>query len=167
MNNNIHIKKATESDLQEIVDLLHQVWDETYTVMIPNHIIEHIKSDWLTAEKINEQISNNNIIFNIATNSEKIIGVLTADCSAEKCHLNRLYILSDYQRNGIGKQLLNSLINNYRFDEVEIFVEEENKKAINFYKKQNFIEIDRDKVVVEDFEILCLKMVLTNNNTSA
>ncbi len=54
-------------------------------------------------------------------------------------------VLDRFQHNGIGLKLLDYVIKNTDATKIMLEVNENNKKALNFYKKNKFIEINRRK----------------------
>lgn len=60
-------------------------------------------------------------------------------------HINHFVVDENYRRQGVGKALWNK-VENYvdreGFEEIELFVTNSNKDAVNFYMKRNF-EVER------------------------
>jgi ribosomal protein S18 acetylase RimI-like enzyme len=62
--------------------------------------------------------------------------------------LNKLYVMPDLQRSGVGRALLDFAINEFDIKTLRLQVNRQNYKAINFYFKYGFI-IEK----VADFDI--------------
>jgi ribosomal protein S18 acetylase RimI-like enzyme len=154
----IEIRKAKDAEALEIKELLSIVWDNTYKEIIPEKIIDEIKSTWHSIQNIRNQIIDENIIFNLAAENNKIVGILTAFAKDNKYYLSRLYILPSFQRKGIGKKLLNNLMSTHNINEIELEVEEGNEKGIKFYLNEGFIKTGFSKVEIMDFELKNLIM---------
>ena len=154
----ITIRKAKEDDILEIKELLSIVWDNTYKDLIPEKIIDEIKSSWHKVENLRTQIINGNTVFNIAEENNKIVGILTAMRKDNKYYLSRLYVLPNFQRKGIGKKLLNNLIITNKVKEIELEVEEGNEKGIKFYNNEGFIKIGNNTEKIMNFELKSLIM---------
>ncbi|MEK7433703.1 MAG: GNAT family N-acetyltransferase [Cyanobacteriota bacterium] len=149
----IKIRKAKEEEASEIKDLLSLVWDVTYKNIIPEDVIEEIKSVGHKIENLKTQILNENVIFNIAEENNKIVGILTASKKDSKYHLKRLYVLPNNQNKGIGKKLLDTLIFTDEINEIELEVEQKNENAIKFYTKEGFIQTGQYVDTILDFEL--------------
>ena len=132
---------------------MSKVWNDTYKDIIPQKVIEEITSSWHSIENLKNQIIDKNTIFKIAEENKKIVGLLTAKNSNNKYYLSRLYVLPNHQRKGIGKELLNNLIISNNVKEIELEVEEENKKGLEFYKKEGFIIIGNNTEYINNFEL--------------
>lgn len=155
---NVKIRKAKDHEAPEIKALLIIVWDDTYKDIIPEKIIDEIKSSWHSIQNIRNQITDEKTIFNIAEENNKIVGILTAIEKDNKYYLNRLYVLPGFQRKGIGKMLLNNLIITNNVKEIALEVEEENEKGIGFYINEGFIKIGTNKEKIMDLEFRNLIM---------
>jgi len=77
----------------------------------------------------------------VAQDDEKIIGFCIAEKEEEKNRIQAIYVLPEYQRNGIGKQLMEKALVWCRNDrDIFVHVVRYNTKAIVFYKKIGFTE---------------------------
>jgi ribosomal protein S18 acetylase RimI-like enzyme len=73
-----------------------------------------------------------------------VAGVITALEKDDAIVVNRLYVRPQYQRRGIGLQLLESSYRAFRAARrVRLAVEAENRKGIAFYAKHGFREAGR------------------------
>lgn len=80
--------------------------------------------------------------------------------------IERIYVLKEFQGKKVGQLLYNKAIEvaqERHADFVWLGVWEENHKAINFYKKNGFIEFDQHKFVLGDDEQTDLMMKLVLN----
>lgn len=68
-------------------------------------------------------------------------GILVGFLGYAEENLEMLFIHNDFRRKGIGKQLLDFALCNYKITNVE--VNEQNIQAINFYKKEGFEVFNR------------------------
>lgn len=108
-----------------------------------SHIDAKIFGDnpWNYEQWINErEFSHITIAKN---NQDEIIGYISFSHSIDEMELRKIAVISQYQNKGLGSLLMKILLKESKRKNVEkIFldVEVENKKAICFYKKWNFIE---------------------------
>jgi len=157
MRQEITITQAKEENALEIKVLLSNVWEDTYKNIFPANVIKTITTEWHSIENLRTQIVDDNTVFNIAVHNNHIIGIISAQKLDHKHYLSRLYILSEYQRKGIGKMLLHHLIDTTDIKELVLEVETDNIKAQEFYYKEGFTLLGNNSIVVEQFEIKTLK----------
>jgi ribosomal protein S18 acetylase RimI-like enzyme len=109
------IRKATSSDTPGIAKVQVDSWRSTYKGIIPNDFLDSLSYDKQEA-KWNELIKNRKTITFVAENPLKqIIGFATGGPErtgkySYESELYAIYILKEYQRKGIGKQLIQGLI---------------------------------------------------------
>lgn len=150
---NLIIKKAIEKDLEKISEILTKTWDNTYKSILPSEVISHIKSNWHNKENLKKQLNSSSIIFNMIEIDNISIGILTVKIKDKNFHISRLYVLPEFQGQGVGKYTINNLINKYEIDEITLDVEISNKNAINFYKNLGFKIEKSDSININGFEL--------------
>ena len=74
-----------------------------------------------------------------------IKGFVEVENHFEITDIINIAVLDRFQHNGIGLKLLDYVIKNTDATKIMLEVNENNKKALNFYKKNKFIEINRRK----------------------
>ena len=74
-----------------------------------------------------------------------IKGFIQIEKHFEIIDIINIAVKEDFQHLGIGEALINFIISNYNVEKIMLEVRESNVKAINFYKKNGFIEINRRK----------------------
>ena len=138
------IDRATVQDVTTIKELLRETWHDTYASLLPKAAIETITSRWHATELLTEQVQNPETYFAIARDGGAVVGVLTARKQDDAVVVARLYVRPQYQRRGIGRQLLES---SYRAfvdaRRVRLNVEAANWKGVAFYAKEGFRETAR------------------------
>jgi ribosomal protein S18 acetylase RimI-like enzyme len=80
--------------------------------------------------------------------------------------IERIYVLSDFQGKGIGRQLLEKAIQmakEKKASYIWLGVWEENKRAIQFYKKNGFIAFDEHYFMLGDDKQTDIMMKLMVN----
>ena len=138
------IERAAAQDVPTIKEVLRAAWHDTYASLLPKAAIESITSQWHAPELLTEQIQNPEIYFAIARDGAVVAGVITARKQDDAIVVGRLYVLPQYQRRGIGRQLLESSYGAFRgAQRVRLTVEAENRKGVSFYAKQGFRETAR------------------------
>jgi ribosomal protein S18 acetylase RimI-like enzyme len=139
-----HIERATVDDVPMIKEVLRETWQDTYERLLPKAAIETVTSQWHAPELLTEQIRNPDVYFAIARDGKVVAGVITARENDDAIVVDRLYVRPQYQRRGIGLQLLESSYRAFRTAQTaRLAVEAENRKGIAFYAKHGFRETGR------------------------
>jgi len=112
----MEIRKAKASDARGIIDVNVKTWCTTYTNIIPNEILQHRVDAMEESIKKCEQTveADDNVL--VAIQNEKIVGIAsygkTKTLSDESAgELYSIYVLKEYQGQGIGEQLFNKIKN--------------------------------------------------------
>lgn len=74
--------------------------------------------------------------------NDQIVAFCTIGFYDQKVILYNVGVQSNYRRQGYGSQLICEIINQYPSKEIFLFVEKNNRPAINLYRKFNFEYID-------------------------
>jgi ribosomal protein S18 acetylase RimI-like enzyme len=145
---NIQIVIPTINDAKGVVEMQKASWVDTYTSPQNGILKEDIEnkfdknfdnriSSW--SETINKcQSPDHYDKMWIAKDGVKIIAFIVAH-KKDSANSLGVYVLSEYQRNGLGQQLVNLALD-WLGEEKEIRLEcvAYNQKAINFYQKNGF-----------------------------
>ena len=129
--NDLEIKKMTLEDLEEIAPILETDFDNFWNYNI-------IKS---------ELLNENSTLF-IAKKSSSIVAFAGIWQVVDIMHLNDIVVAKKFRNQGIGKTLLNYIINytqKQNINELTLEVRQDNLPAINLYKHFNFKTIGERK----------------------
>lgn len=138
----IHLAKV--QDVPMISEVLRETWHDTYATLLPKAAIETITSQWHAPALLTQQVQNPAIYFAIARVGGAVVGLVTARKQDDAVVVGRLYVRPQYQRRGIGRQLLESSYHAFVDARiVRLTVEAENRKGVAFYAKEGFREIAR------------------------
>lgn len=158
---NIEIKRADISNLEDIQELNHQLFELEF-----NNFDPYLKVGW-TFEKEGKDyftdMLNNEIVY-IALTENKIVGYLAGSVNIQNSYVTKslaevdnMFILENYRKYGIGSKLMNEFkqycIKN-SIEELKVTASAKNSNAIKFYKKNGFNE----------FEITLKQDLKLNNN---
>lgn len=108
----INIRKGFPEDLEEITYVNRKTWKTTYPNIIDQDFLDKLplsmpKED---LEKKKKEITEGKSNYIVAEDGEKIIGMLKyskADQENDTAEIKALYILKEYQKQGIGKKMVN------------------------------------------------------------
>jgi ribosomal protein S18 acetylase RimI-like enzyme len=151
MSNSIRICIVQKNEIDQLIKLSIETFCETFSgVNTEENIHKYIQSS-LNSNKILSEISNPNSIFYFAKIKDEIVGYFkinlldaqTENMGNDSIELERIYILKEFQRKGIGQDLIQFVIDyasSISKNEIWLGVWSENYSAIEFYKKLGFIE---------------------------
>ena len=155
------IREATINDVETIKQLAHDVWWPTYSSILAGDQIDFMLADRYSTEALTKQIANEEQTFLLLTKDETPLA-FAAYSPDEKdpdvYRLHKLYSLPATQGKGVGKALLNAVIDRVRAagkKVLELNVHRQNP-ALGFYQKMGFviayeIDIPFDKYVLNDY----------------
>lgn len=149
MEKHIVIRTPLPEDARGIVTVLYKTWLATYPN--PDHGIttEDIEESYkhsFSEESIKKQQENLRSIPKhhtrvIATDGDVVVGTAMMVRNEDTNQLKTIYVLPEYQGNGIGTLLWNELA--ACIDPTKdtiVHVADYNQRAINFYKKLGFVD---------------------------
>ena len=152
MMSDILYRIATEEDCYAIAKLKGIIWNTTYQGIYSDEALAGY--DVVKNEKIFQQIVNNpEIELYVATDRDKIIGFMTCGRPYKpfrhyKQEIGLLYILKEYQRQGIGSSFFDiarEQVKEAGYGEFFVGVNSRNINAIDFYTYMGGKVIDADE----------------------
>ena len=135
---NIEIKKLELKDIEYLIDLDHKIFDD-YWKNSSASFEETMKS------------CNNNYLFKSKTKNE-LNGYAILGETRRFTYLQRIGIIKSFQGNGLGENLLNSVIQfslNKKFINIKLNTQNDNVSALNLYKKKDFEISPRKRVIMK------------------
>lgn len=158
---NIEIRELTINDIVELQKISRQTFHETFAALNSEENMAKYLEEELSIEKLTAELKNTNSAFYFAVSNGKVIGYLKLNFGESQTELKeqksveieRIYVLKEFQGQHIGQLLYNKAIQVARQKNAEyvwLGVWEENIKAINFYKKNGFIEFDKHIFILGD-----------------
>ncbi|NUN08228.1 MAG: GNAT family N-acetyltransferase [Ignavibacteriaceae bacterium] len=170
------IISVTPDDLPTLRDIAIQTFSETFS---PHNTEENI-SKYLEREfseqKLAPQLTDNNSEFYFAVSGPKVIGFLkintggaqTEIMDGNALEIERIYVLKEYHGKNIGQLLFEKAVDiarKQKADFIWLGVWEKNHRALNFYKKNGFVEFGKHTFRMGDEEQtdLLMKLELKKN----
>ena len=154
-NLNYIIRLACDNDCLELSKLKHTVWSENYCGIYSDEKIDNFDFEKNRLKFLNI-ISNPNVNLYVVEDNKKIVGYMSCGMPYRpykdyKQEIGLLYLLKEYQKKGIGKELFNIAYNEIKENGYNDFFISCNKYNINaqeFYKKMGGIidKIDDDNI---------------------
>ncbi|QHI39112.1 Spermidine/spermine N(1)-acetyltransferase [Kordia antarctica] len=153
----IQIRKATIDDINLIADIGKTTFLETYLVNTPKTDVESFIEKAFNLNTLAEELRNPTIEYYLLYADKIVIGyakiILDTTnpniASQRITKLDRFYVLKEFHGQNVGSKLFKYTIEaskKYQQQGMWLYVWIENKRAINFYTKNNF-----KKVGVYDF----------------
>ncbi len=146
---NLSFRKANIADVELISKLAEKIWKQHYISIISAEQIEYMLQKMYSKESLINQI-NSGHEFTIVLNNNISLGYISLSSMDSKNYfLHKFYIDIDKQNMGIGSKLFDYILSQIpNAISIELTVNRQNFKAINFYFKKGFSIKD-----VADFDI--------------
>lgn len=169
------IKRVVSSDIHQLVKIGRQTFYETFAAGNTEADMEKYLDENFSVNKLNAELSNINSEFYFALLNDNIVGYLKLNLGDAQTELKdnstleieRLYVLKEYQGINFGQLLFDKALQiakQHHVDYVWLGVWELNIRAINFYKKNGFVEFDQHIFKVGDDEQTDIMMRLKLND---
>jgi ribosomal protein S18 acetylase RimI-like enzyme len=150
----ICIKLVTINDIGQLQKISRQTFYETFSEGNTEENIAKYLEEGFSVTKLTSELSNNDAQFYFATLEDNTIGYLKLNFGQAQTELQddkaleieRIYVLKEFHGKGVGQLLYDKAIQIAKqksADYVWLGVWEENPRAINFYKKNGFVEFDK------------------------
>ena len=123
----LKIEKMTSSHIEEIANLEKECFS----------------SPW-SADGLKSELDNNFARFYVAFSGEKIAGYIGSHNVLGEVYITNVAVFSEFRRNGIGKTLVEFLVNEMKkenADFVTLEVRKSNLNAISLYEKCGFEKV--------------------------
>lgn len=151
---NIAIKRVTFDDITALQKIGRQTFFETFSDSNSEQNMKQYLEDGFSIKKLTEELGNSDSEFYFAVYDERVIGYLKLNYGTSQTELKneasleieRIYVLQEYHGKKVGQILYEKAIqvaHDKQVNYVWLGVWEENPRAINFYKKNDFIEFDK------------------------
>lgn len=149
----IKIKEVTIIDIDRLQKIGRQTFSETFSAVNSEENMINYLADGFSIEKLSAEMNDVNSEFYFAWCNDEVIGYLKLNFGNSQTELKenkaleieRIYVLKEYHGKNIGQLLYDRAIEvatQKGAEYIWLGVWEENPRAINFYKKNGFIEFD-------------------------
>ncbi|TRZ35935.1 GNAT family N-acetyltransferase [Niallia circulans] len=147
----ITIKKCTVEDVNMLQEISYETFNETFKDQnTPENMTAYLVVAF-TIEKLKTELKNTSSHFFFVFVNTEIAGYLKVNIDdaqseamgAESLEVERIYVKSQYQKLGLGKQLFNKALDVSRQlnkKKIWLGVWEKNENAIAFYKRIGFVQ---------------------------
>ncbi|MBU3660236.1 MAG: GNAT family N-acetyltransferase [Flavobacteriales bacterium] len=150
----ISIQKISLNNLETLQAISSLTFYETFAEVNTKENMSNYLENELSLEKLRLELSNPFSEFYFAYCKKEVIGYLkinfesaqTEQKTANSLEIERIYVRKEYLGKNIGQSLLEAAFQIARAKDLEnvwLGVWEENKRAIRFYEKNDFIAFDK------------------------
>lgn len=166
------IKKIGLSEIQELQKIGRQTFSETFASDNSEENMNEYLEDKFSIETLTTELTDPNSEFYFAYTDDTVLGYLKVNFAASQTELKdkngleieRIYVLKDFHGHKIGQILYDKAVEIAKdadLNYVWLGVWEENHRALNFYRKNGFVEFDKHIFKLGDDEQTDLLMKLT------
>lgn len=147
----INIKKCTLKDLHQLQEISYETFNETFKDQnSPENMIAYLERAF-NLNQLEKELSNISSEFFFVYFDNEVAGYLkinsndaqSEEMGVEALEIERIYIKTKFQKHGLGKYLLNKVMEiamERHKKEIWLGVWEKNENAIAFYKKMGFVQ---------------------------
>ena len=147
------------NDLHELRELSINTFYETFAPMNTAEDMENYLATSFEEAKFRRELSDSNTEFFFVYSGEELAGYMKLNEAPSQSDVNdktsleieRIYVLSKYQGEGLGALLMDKAISTARERSKEYIwlgVWEKNEKALAFYKKHGFYKIGEHSFII-------------------
>ncbi|MBB6609980.1 GNAT family N-acetyltransferase [Pontibacter sp. Tf4] len=167
----INIKKATIDDINQLQKIGRQTFSETFSAGNSEENMAKYLEEGFSLEKLTTELNDPGSEFYFALLNKDVIGYLKLNFGQSQTELKdnkaleieRIYVLKEFHGKKVGQLLYEKALEIARQKQVDyvwLGVWEENPRAINFYKKNGFVEFDKHIFKLGDDEQTDIMMKL-------
>ena len=163
----ITIKPMETSEEIEMKSRVHwQTWREAYDEILPAEFQEQMTLD--KCRFYSQKYPENTLI---ASDDAKVVGFVSygdfQDSATIAGEIFALYVLKDYYGKGVGQQLMQAAFAALdAYQEIVVWVLEDNKRAIAFYEKMGFVFDGQEKVIDLGKAVKEKRLIYSKNSNS-
>ena len=150
----IIVRKVVLDDINQLQEIGRETFYETFSAGNTEENMKKYLEEGFSIEKLTREINDINSEIYFAELDNKVIGYLKLNFGESQTELKnskaleieRIYVSKDFHGKRVGQLLYEKAMqvaNDRKVDNVWLGVWEENPRAINFYKKNGFVEFDK------------------------
>lgn len=152
--NGINIKMVAPDEVDILTKISRKTFSETFSSMnTPEDMAQYLNEQFST-DKLTKELKNKNSEFYFVRQGSRVIGYLKVNFGRAQTELKeeksveieRIYVLREFQGKHAGQLLYQQAIQiakQKNADYIWLGVWEKNERAIDFYKKNGFVEFDK------------------------
>lgn len=150
----LNLRKISIDDITSLIKISKQTFIETFSSENSNENMVAYLENQFSIETLKNELTNPNTEFYFAELNKAVIGYLKVNFGNSQTEIKnentleieRIYVLEEFHGKKIGQQLFTKAVEiakKKKVDFIWLGVWEHNRKAIQFYTKNGFIEFDK------------------------
>jgi ribosomal protein S18 acetylase RimI-like enzyme len=155
------VRTAAERDLAKVSELLSETWHATYDALYGAEKVSEIAARWHSVTALKARLERKDSEFVVADDGKALAGMGYAAMAKDRpktAILHQLYVLPQYQREGIGRDMFAELETCFPdAEKMQLHIEKDNLPAVSFYERLGFEKIGE---TVDDFAVGIAMLVL-------
>jgi len=174
----IIIKKVTLNDLDRLQKSSRQTFSETFAAKNTEENMRKYLEEGFSTKKLTDELNNKESAFYFAELNGEVVGYIKLNSGQSQTELKdetaleieRIYVLKEFHGKNVGQLLYQKAVDIAREKDVDyvwLGVWEENERAINFYRKNGFVEFDKHIFKLGEDEQTDIMMKLKLKDTIA
>lgn len=138
------VRLARPEDLDGVLDVGRETWNATYVPLAGEAYVRKVLALWWTADGMLAAIAERRVW--VAEIDGQIVGMAMYGTNDRTVDIWKLYVRPDFQGQGIGTSLLNSVLDATRHstDSVVLAYMDGNEGTRAFYDRRGFVETHRE-----------------------
>ncbi|MDP3488400.1 MAG: GNAT family N-acetyltransferase [Bacillota bacterium] len=142
------IRKAQAADIPAVQTVARVAWEHTYKDIMKPATRSYFLDEFYNYDALAKALSVQPGGIWVAEQEGKIVGFIQVVPMLDRSglELSRLYVLPEYQRQGVGQSLLHLVAAEYSASSWWALVERDDSSAVDFYRKNGF-EQRRDLIL--------------------
>lgn len=158
----ILISKATEKDFEKIREIAYRTWPVVYGEILSRAQLDYMLTTFYSDEALRKNLWHKKHHFIMAVEGDNALGFASYEyhySGKNTTHLHKIYVLPEVQGKGVGKLLMEAVLDVAKRNHSDILSLNVNRfnKVITFYQKIGFeivaevnIELDHG-YLMEDY----------------
>ncbi len=133
----------TENHYSQISNLADTIWREHYTSIIGKFQVDYMLDKFQSEKAIEKQVVDGFEYF-LMTYDNRPVGYISFKKEASSLFLSKIYVLSSYRGNKIGKtamRFVEEKANTYQLEKIRLTVNINNTNAIKAYETLGFVNV--------------------------
>ena len=160
----MNIREATEQDIPAIAKVHVNTWRTTYQGIFSDEYLANIsyqkrKQSWQIV--FEDALNDNNFTYVAENDADRVIGFANAGLEREgdpiyQGELKAIYILKDFQQQGLGRKLFKTVVEKLRQMQINsmlVWVLKDNP-ACSFYEKLGGIKMNEKEIERKDKKLI-------------
>ncbi|SEA30538.1 L-amino acid N-acyltransferase YncA [Flavobacterium gillisiae] len=150
----ITISEATSKDFKTIREIAYKTWPDVYGEILSAAQLEYMLKAFYSVDVLRDNATNNGHHFILASEGEVCLGFASFQhdyLNDKVTRLHKIYLLPEAQGKGVGKLLIDSVIDYAKKNHAKILSLNVNRfnKALTFYQKLGFEIVGKEDIELD------------------